>query len=75
MTGTLSKKNAKGFGFIVPDDADGSHIFMHATALPRGTFDLLSVGDRLVFDIDLDAEGRRRAVDARIVSDDDDDES
>lgn len=71
MTGTIAKKNAKGFAFIAPDDG-GVHIFMHASALPRGTFDLLQVDDRVVFDLDLDADGRRRAVDARVADSEED---
>ncbi len=68
MLGTVKKKSPRGFCFLECDD--GSHeLFLHANELPRDHFALISVGDRLVFDIGPDASGRRQAVDARIADD------
>lgn len=61
FNGTLKKWNAdRGFGFVVAEHAE-QEIFVHVSAFPRdgqppGT------GEKLSFEIELDREGRKRAV-------------
>lgn len=59
----------KGFGFIVPDDlsltmSEKNDIFVHHSAIqdPDAGFKKLVVGERVQFEIEIDAEGRTRAV-------------
>ena len=60
-TGRLKKWNAeRGFGFIVPDEG-GAELFVHVTAFAR-TGSPPAVGDVLSFEVELDREGKKRAV-------------
>jgi len=53
--------DARGFGFIEVESAPRERVFVHASALPRdGTRPAL--GARLVFDVERDGRGRKRAV-------------
>lgn len=54
----------RGFGFVRAED--GSEIFIHHSALPRGVFDTLTEGQELEFDIENDVRGRgQRATNVR----------
>lgn len=56
----------RGFGFVRTDD--GSEIFLHHSALPRGVFDTLQEGQELEFEIENDVRGRgQRATNVRVV--------
>lgn len=56
----------RGFGFVRIED--GSEIFIHHSALPRGVFDTLAEGQELEFDIETDARGRgQRATNVEII--------
>src|SRR4051794_12124286 len=55
----------RGFGFITPD-AGGADVFLHFTAVPRGTTRPYK-GQRLTFEIEQDEKGRARAVSAEPV--------
>lgn len=64
FNGTLKKWNAeRGFGFVVADHGD-QDIFVHASAFPREGRPP-AVGDVLSFELELDREGRKRAVRVR----------
>lgn len=59
--GTLKKWNAdRGFGFVVAEHAE-QEIFVHVSAFPRDV-QPPAVGEKLSFEIELDQEGRKRAV-------------
>jgi cold shock protein len=56
----------RGYGFIRPDDG-GADIFMHATALPRGSEP--REGARVTYDLANDERsGRSKAVNVRLSS-------
>lgn len=64
FTGKLVKWNAeRGFGFLVADHGD-QEVFVHISAFPHGGRPP-AVGDRLSFEMELDKDGRKRAVKAR----------
>ena len=50
----------KGYGFVAAQ-ASGAEVFLHVRDLPR-TGRRPAVGDRIQFDVDSDAQGRKRAV-------------
>ena len=59
----------KGFGFISPDDLSltmngKDDIFVHHSAIqdPDAGFKKLVVGERVQFEVEIDAEGRTRAI-------------
>jgi cold shock protein len=55
-TGIVKKYNdSKGFGFI--EHENGKDVFVHHSAIHGATFKLLSVGDRVTFDVVQDARG------------------
>lgn len=57
MRGTIVNKRDEGFGFIKPDEGD-KDVFFHATAISEGTsFDELSAGDVVTFDIEEGPKG------------------
>ena len=65
-TGTLKSWNdERGFGFIAPDGAR-QDVFVHISAVPAINGRPLG-GERLGFDLELDREGRQRAVHVRVL--------
>jgi cold shock CspA family protein len=57
-------KDDRGFGFIQPDDG-GKDVFLHISAL-RNASRRPQVGDTILYEIVLEAEGKVRAVNASI---------
>ena len=51
---------AKGFGFVTPSEG-GQDIFLHASALPKGT-GVPTVGQTFTFEVELNPEGKKRAT-------------
>lgn len=64
FNGKLKKWNAeRGFGFVVADHGD-QELFVHVSAFPRDGRPP-AIGEPLSFEIELDKEGRKRAVRVR----------
>jgi cold shock CspA family protein len=64
VNGTLKKWNAdRGFGFVVAEHAE-QEIFVHVSAFPRDG-QPPAIDEKLSFEIELDREGRKRAVRVR----------
>lgn len=64
MEGKLKNWNTdRGFGFIAPNEG-GADVFVHIKALPRDGSRPM-VGEVLLFDVDSDRDGRKRAVNVR----------
>lgn len=64
FNGALKKWNAeRGFGFVVAEHAD-QDVFVHVSAFPRDGHPP-TVGEPLSFEIELDKDGRKRAVHVR----------
>lgn len=62
--GKLTKWNAdRGFGFVVADQG-GQELFVHVSAFPRDGRPP-AIGEPLSFEMELDKEGRKRAVKVR----------
>jgi CspA family cold shock protein len=49
--------DAKGFGFITPDDGGGKDVFVHQTAVASGGFRSLAEGDRVEFQTEQGPKG------------------
>lgn len=67
--GVLSQwDDAKGFGFIAPDGADGggAKLFVHAESFAARA-DRPRVGERLSFELGVNAQGRPRALGVRVL--------
>ena len=61
FNGKLTKWNAdRGFGFLVADHGD-QELFVHVSAFPRDGHAPV-IGEPLSFEMELDKEGRKRAV-------------
>lgn len=61
MEGSLSQWNdERGFGFIAPREG-GPELFVHISAFPRDGR-RPATGERLWFEVEVDARGRKRAV-------------
>ena len=64
--GTLIRwEDDRGFGFIQPDDS-GANVFVHITQLRRA-IRRPQVGDRLTYTVQTQANGKTRAIDARLL--------
>ena len=64
FNGKLTKWNAeRGFGFVVADHGD-QELFVHLSAFPRDGRPP-AIGEPLSFEMELDKEGRKRAVRVR----------
>jgi cold shock CspA family protein len=62
--GKLTKWNAdRGFGFVTADQG-GQELFVHVSAFPRDGRSPV-IGESLSFELELDKEGRKRAVRVR----------
>ena len=60
-TGTVEWFNeAKGFGFITPDDSS-KELFVHFSAIQAAGFKTLKENDKVVFDIEQSPKGLRAA--------------
>lgn len=60
MTGTIKKKTDRGFGFISVAGQD-QDLFFHSSALVGVTFDNLSEGAGVSFEIETGTDGRQKA--------------
>ena len=68
FNGTLKKWNEeRGFGFLVAE-VGGQELFVHVSAFPRGGRPPV-VGEALSFEVELDRDGRKRAVRVRRAAD------
>jgi cold shock CspA family protein len=64
FNGTLKKWNEeRGFGFVIADLSD-HELFVHVSAFPRNGRQPM-VGEALSFEVELDRDGRKRAVRVR----------
>ena len=68
-TGTVKFFNqAKGFGFIAPDDG-GADVFVHVSAVERSGLDGLNDGDQVAFELEQDRRsGKLAAVDLQMIA-------
>jgi CspA family cold shock protein len=61
ITGTVKWFNdAKGFGYIVPDDGS-KDVFVHFSAIQAGGFKTLKEQDKVQFDVEQSPKGPRAA--------------
>lgn len=56
MLGTIVRKRDEGYGFIKPAEGE-KDVFFHASAVGEGTFDDLSEGDSVTFDLEEGPKG------------------
>jgi CspA family cold shock protein len=68
QNGTVKFFNqAKGFGFIAPDDG-GKDVFVHITAVQRSGIPELNEGTKISFEVQPDKRGRGpQAVDLQLI--------
>jgi len=68
-TGTVKFFNqAKGFGFIAPDEG-GADVFVHVSAVERSGLDGLNDGDQVAFELEQDRRsGKLAAVDLQLIA-------
>ena len=63
QTGTVKWFSfGKGYGFIKPDDADATDVFVHISAVERAGMATLNEGDKLEFELEVDRRGKYAAV-------------
>lgn len=55
----------KGYGFIAPEDG-GRDLFVHISALERSGLQGLTDGQRVVFDVERDRQGRDAATNLKL---------
>ena len=58
--------NAKGFGFIEPDEG-GNDVFVHITALQAAQIEPLNEDDAVSFDLEEGRDGRSAAGNIKLV--------
>lgn len=63
MKGSVVRKRDEGYGFIKPEEGE-KDVFFHASAVAEGTFDDLSEGDMVTFDVE---EGPKGPAAANVV--------
>jgi cold shock CspA family protein len=64
FNGTLKKWNAeRGFGFVAAEQG-GQDLFLHVSAMPKDGW-IPVIGEPLSFEVEIDKEGRKRAVRVR----------
>jgi cold shock protein len=56
MKGSIVRKRDEGYGFIKPEDGS-KDVFFHASALVDVTFDELSEGEAVTFDMEQGPKG------------------
>jgi CspA family cold shock protein len=67
INGTVKFFNdAKGFGFIAPDDG-GADAFVHITAVERAGMRTLSQNQKVSYDLEEDQRGKTKAVNLQTV--------
>ena len=68
MQGTVVRMiRDRGFGFVRCED--GTEVFFHHSALPRGVFDTIQEGQEMEFEIENDVRGRgQRATNVELVN-------
>jgi cold shock protein len=66
MTGTIKNLTDKGFGFIAAEGQE-KEIFFHSSALVGVTYDQLSVGDAVSFEVEESDKGPR-AINVQLAS-------
>jgi CspA family cold shock protein len=67
INGTVKFFNdAKGFGFIAPDDG-GADAFVHITAVERAGLRTLSQNQKVSYDLEEDQRGKTKAVNLQAV--------
>jgi len=67
IKGTVKFFNdAKGFGFIAPDDG-GADAFVHITAVERAGMSTLSQSQKVSYDLEEDQRGKTKAVNLQAV--------
>jgi CspA family cold shock protein len=64
MKGTIVRKRDEGYGFIKPEDGS-KDVFFHASALVDITFDELTEGEAVTFDVEEGPKGPAAANIAR----------
>ena len=66
-TGTVKFFNqAKGFGFIQPDDG-GKDVFVHISAVERSGLSMLKDSQKVSFDVERGDNGKTSATNLRVV--------
>ena len=64
-SGTVKWFNTKkGFGFIVPDEG-GQDVFVHIYAVEKSGMKALNEGQKVIYDLAPDRQGRMPAVDLK----------
>lgn len=67
-TGVVRSFNAKsGYGFIRPDDGS-KDIFVHSGTVKRAGFEALQQNQKLSYEVRSELDGRRSAVDLKVVT-------